>query len=338
MKLKRKASMSTRLIFVLILLTILIGILIIGYIYLSNAISEINSTGNDLIKSELEVVEGLMLLLIFLTVSFVIYLCKSLFDIYATSKENQFIVEINKMTSKIDQQTSIEKLDFHNDRFVKVVGNYASANKGNINQIYAALIQTYMLKSMKTESDFEKLKIYTNILVRAYAESYNMQEIYTDKRIQRISEAAVMYDIGKLGTPGYILYKEANLNIEDFEIAKRHAIVGYDLAKSISPEARKGSFDQYVQDIAGFHHERYDGTGYPWGVKGEEIPFIARVIALITTYDTITRDRPYKKAMSHEEAVLLINKEKGLYFDPKIVKIFNGIEKEFKKIKDKDLK
>ena len=337
MKHKSKMSMSTRLILVMVLLTILIAFLIVGYIYLSNAIGNISATEDETIKSQLEVVEGLMLVLIFLTVSFVLYLSKSLFDIYSISRENQFIVEINKMTSKIDQQTDIEKLDFFNDRFIKLVSNYASNSKQNLNDIYSALIQTYMLKSMKTEKDFQKIKMYTNILMKAYAESYNMNEIYTKKRIEKIADAAVMYDIGKLGTPGYILYKEANLSLEDFEIAKRHAIVGYELSKAISPAPRQGSFEQYVQDIAGYHHERYDGTGYPWGIKGEEIPFIARIIALVTTYDTIVRDRPYRKAMTHEDAVLLINSEKSRYFDPKIVKVFNGIEREFKKIKELNL-
>jgi len=92
-----------------------------------------------------------------------------------------------------------------------------------------------------------------------------------------------------------------------------------------------------MRDICGYHHERFDGTGYPWGTKGEEIPFIGRVIALVTTYDTITRDRPYRKAMTHEEAVILVNNEKGRYFDPKIVKIFNAVEREFRKIKELDL-
>jgi HD-GYP domain-containing protein (c-di-GMP phosphodiesterase class II) len=334
----RRMSMSTRVIFVMGLLIILIGSLFAGYITISNLISELSSGEIKDLESSLEVVEGLLLVLIFLTISFVLYLGKTLFDIYTTSRENQFSVEISKMTSKIDQQTTLEKLDFCNDRMVKLVGNFANVSRNNLKIVYSALFQTYMLKSMKTEKDFEKIKSYTNVLLKAYAESYNMREIYTDKRIGKICEAAVMYDIGKLGTPGYILYKEGNLHIEDFEIAKRHANVGYDLVASISPEMRKGSFEQYLQDIAGYHHERYDGTGYPRGTKGEEIPFIARVIALITTYDTITRDRPYSKAMSHDEAVLLINNEKSHYFDPKIVKIFNGIEKEFRKIKEKDLK
>ena len=338
MKSRKKLSVSTRLAIVMFSLVLLICIVIVGYIFLSNVIKDMTAIGNEDIKSQLEVVEGLMLLIIFLTISFIIFLAKSLFDIYGISKENQLIVEINQMASRVDQQTSIEKLDLYNDRYIKVIGRYATSYRGNTQHLYQLLFRTYMMKSMKTENDFEKLKIYTNILIRAYAESYNMTEIYTDNKVQKICEAAILYDIGKLGTPGYILYKETNLTEEDFEIVKRHAMVGYELAKVIAPEARKGSFEQYVQDIAGFHHERYDGTGYPWGVKGEEIPFIARIIALVTTYDTITRDRPYSKAMTHDDAVLLINKEKGLYFDPKIVKVFNGIEKEFKKIKEQDFK
>lgn len=329
---KRKISTTFRIFFVIGLLIALVGSLFYGYIYISNLISDIRSGTQEEITNDLVTIEGLLLILLFLTLSFVIILGKLLYDLSVINRENYFIVEIGKMTSKIDQQTTIEKLDLYNDRLVKFVGNFTHGVR-NSKMIYRSLFQTYMIKSMKTEHDFEKIKMYTTILIKAYAESYNMTEIYNSRRIATIADASVMYDIGKLGTPGYVLYKEANLNADDFEMAKRHANVGYDLIKAICPEKRQGSFEQYLQDIAGYHHERYDGTGYPWGVKGEEIPFIARVIALVTTYDTITRDRPYRKAMTHEEAVLLINNEKGKYFDPKIVKIFNAIEKEFNKIR-----
>lgn len=328
---KRKISATLRVYIILGLLIVLIGCLFYGYISISNLISKMSLNDPDQVAADLEAVEGLVLILMFLTISFVLILGKLLYDLSRINHENNFMVEVSRFTSLIDQQTTIDKLDLYNDRFIKFVGNY-STNVRNAKLVFRSLFQTYMLKSMKTELDFEKIRMYTSTLLKAYAESYNMTNIYTEKRIANIADAAIMYDIGKLGTPGYILYKEANLNKMDFEMAKRHAEVGYNLIKAIAPNKRQGSFEQYLEDITGFHHERYDGSGYPRGIKGEEIPFIARIIALVTTYETITRDRPYRKAMTHEEAVLSINNEKGQYFDPKVVKIFNAVEKEFNKI------
>ncbi len=332
---KKKISMNMKIVFAMVLIVALVVSLAFFYSSISQIVGRITETTD--IDAVIEEIQGYLLIVIFLNIGFLALLAKTMFDIYSDAKENYYTIEISKMTSTIDQQTSIEKLDFVNDRMVKLVGNFASTVGNNLKRVYSALYQTYMIKSMKTEKDFEKIKMYASILMRAYAESYSMREIYTDKKIEKIADAAVMYDIGKLGTPGYILYKEANLDRNDYEMAKRHAIVGFNLVESIKPDSPQGTFEQYLRDICGYHHERFDGTGYPWGTKGEEIPFIARIIALITTYETITRDRPYKKAMTHEEAVILVNNEKGRYFDPKIVKIFNAVEREFKKIKELQL-
>lgn len=330
MKAKKHISITSKFIIVMIIIAILITFLIIGYLSVSDLISSIVDAESELI-SKLESIQGFLLIMIFFNVSFIIILGIMLYDVFKKMRESEYVVEISNIITMIDQQKTLEKLDIYNDRLVKVVGNFA-AIVNDLKTVYSALYKVYLLKSMKTEEDFEKLKMYITIIMKAYADSYNMQEVFIDRKIQRIAEAAAFYDIGKLGVPGYILYKESNLSESDFKLAKRHASVGYEMIVAMKPDMQMGTFEQYIRDITGFHHERFDGTGYPNGLKGEEIPFIARIIALVTTYDTITRDRPYKKAMCHEDAVILINKEKGNYFDPKIVKVFNGVEKEFKKI------
>ncbi|HHU55872.1 MAG TPA: hypothetical protein GXZ48_04195 [Acholeplasmataceae bacterium] len=331
MKRKKHISITSKFFIVMVLVAVLIALLFIGYFSISSLISTITTADEEKIISSLEVVQGFLLIMIFFNISFIGFLGILLNDVFKNIRESEYIAEISKIIFMIDQQKSLDKLDIYNDRLVKVIGNYA-ANVNKLEKVYDSLYNIYLMKTMKTEADFEKLKMYITILMKAYAESYNMQEVYVDRKIQKIAEAGAFYDLGKLGVPGYILYKESYLDQHDFELAKRHAKVGYDIMMAIKPDMEMGTFEQYIRDIVGFHHERYDGTGYPYGKKGEEIPFIARIIALITTYDTVTRDRPYKKAISHEEAVELVNKEKGHYFDPKIVKVFNGVEKEFKKI------
>lgn len=328
--LKRTLSMSTKFLIMIITLVVLSACLLVGYLTMVDFLKEIETTTD--LAATTESIKGILLAMIFLTVSLFAFIAKTMYDIYIISREDHIAVEISKMTSNIDQQTTIDKLNFWNDRFVKMVANYSNSGK-NQKLIINSLFHTYTIKSMKTESDFEKIKMYTAILLRAYAETYNLKEVYNERKIARISDASVMYDIGKLGTPGYILYKEANLSDEEMEMARRHANMGIQLARALNPELVKGSFENYLLEIAGYHHERYDGTGYPEGLKAEEIPIISRIIGVVTLYDTVTRDRPYKRAMTHEEAVVLINNEKGKYFDPKIVKIFNAVEREFKKIK-----
>lgn len=331
---KKHISITNKFIIIMVAIAILITILFIGFFSISTLIATINETDIESIINSLQIVQGFFLIMIFVNISFIVFLAIILFDVFKSIRESEYVAEISRIISMIDQQKSLDKLDLYNDRLVKVIGNYA-ANVSNPKKVYDSLYNIYLMKTMKTEEDFEKLKMYITILMKAYAESYNMQEVYIDRKIQRIAEAGAFYDLGKLGVPGYILYKESFLDQHDFEIVKRHATVGYNIMMAIKPNMEMGTFEQYVRDISGFHHERYDGNGYPTGKKGEEIPFIARVIALVTTYDTVTRDRPYKKAVSHEEAVELINKDRGNYFDPKIVKIFNGVEKEFKKIMER---
>lgn len=329
---KRKLTMTGRFVIIVSIIFLLTAALLVGFILVLTTVNEISGSAlSD--EDGLALVTTITIMLLIATVVFVMFIVKSVYDMYAHSREEHIAVEIAKMTSNIDQQTTIEKLDFWNDRFVKMLTNYTHSGH-SLKLMYGGLFQVYMMKSMKTEKDFDKIRTYTSILIKAYAESYNMNKVYNEKRIAKISDAAVLYDVGKLGTPGYILYKEDNLSSEQMEMAKRHAQVGLEIAKSLTMDMRQGSFEAYLKDIAGYHHERFDGTGYPEGIKGEEIPFISRVIAVVTTYDTVTRNRPYRKAMSHDEAVLLLNNEKGRYFDPKIIKIFNGIEKQFKKINE----
>lgn len=334
---KKKLSSSSRLIIIVSVILLMATALVIGFI---SILTTLNDISNGLITNQAEALNSVYataIVMIFVVVFLVVFILKSLYDMHIISKEEHIAVEIAKMTSNIDQQTTIDKLDFWNDRFIKLLTNYTSSGL-SLKILYSGIFQVYMMKSMKTESDFDKIKKYTSILVKAYAESYDLTKVYNEKRIAKIADASVLYDMGKLGTPGYILYKEDNLSNEQMEMARRHAQVGLQMAKAFATDSRESSFEAYLKDIAGYHHERYDGTGYPEGIKGEEIPFISRIIAVVTTYDTVTRDRPYRRAMSHDEAVLLINNEKGRYFDPKIVKIFNGIEKQFKKINEFDEK
>jgi putative two-component system response regulator len=130
-------------------------------------------------------------------------------------------------------------------------------------------------------------------------------------------EAAPMHDIGKVGIADKILLKPGRLDPEEFEIMKRHATIGYDLLKGSSSRVLQAG-----AEIARGHHEKFDGSGYPAGIKGKDIPIFSRIVAVADVFDALTSERPYKKAWSTEEAIDFLNAGAGNHFDPDCVNAF----------------
>lgn len=132
-----------------------------------------------------------------------------------------------------------------------------------------------------------------------------------------ILNSAPLHDIGKIGISESILRKKGKLTAEEYEVMKQHTLFGHDLLKdSKSKYLLEGSV------IALTHHERWDGSGYPRGVKGEDIPLVGRIVALVDVFDALTSERSYKKAWTPESALNYIIEQRGLYFDPRIVDLF----------------
>ena len=130
-------------------------------------------------------------------------------------------------------------------------------------------------------------------------------------------EAAPMHDIGKVGITDNILLKPGRLDAAEFEIMKQHAAFGYELLKNSNSRVLQAG-----AEIALGHHEKYDGSGYPQGLKGEAIPIFSRIVAVADVFDALTSERPYKKAWSLEQAVDFLNAGSGTHFDPQCVQAF----------------
>ncbi|PID28215.1 MAG: two-component system response regulator [Candidatus Cloacimonadota bacterium] len=131
---------------------------------------------------------------------------------------------------------------------------------------------------------------------------------------------AVLHDIGKIGIDKNILNKNGVLTEEEGKLLKTHPEIGYNIIKTLD-------HDEEVFRIVRQHHERFDGKGYPDGLKGDEISYLAKIVSIADTYDAMTSDRPYRKALSHDIAVKEINRGRGTQFDPDTVDAFNKIEK-----------
>lgn len=154
----------------------------------------------------------------------------------------------------------------------------------------------------------------------------------TDKTIKLIYQAAPLHDISKVAIPDNILLKPGNLTQEEFDIIKKHSLLGCEMIEKSERELATNSFLKLAKEIAVTHHEKWDGTGYPYGLKGDEIPISGRLMAIADVYDALVTKRIYKPAFTHERAMQIIEEERGTHFDPDIVDAFIALEKKFKEI------
>ena len=145
---------------------------------------------------------------------------------------------------------------------------------------------------------------------------------------ERLYQAAPMHDVGKIGIPDHILLKPGPLDVAEWKIMKGHPEIGKEIiGYHDSPLLRD------AQTIALTHHEKWDGSGYPHQLKGDKIPLIGRIIAIVDVFDALTTERPYKKAWSVEDAITLIKLESGKHFDPELVSLFIDILPSILKVK-----
>lgn len=168
---------------------------------------------------------------------------------------------------------------------------------------------------------------YYELLIKAMAVTPEYREgLMSDEIIGDLLRASTLHDIGKIGISDTILKKPGPLDPEEFTAMKQHSKIGADMIEKIVMQTTFDSFLVYAQDMAGFHHERWDGTGYPYGLKGQLIPTYVRALSIVDVYDALTSVRPYKRAFTHEEALEIITKDNGKFFDPGVYRVFMSIE------------
>lgn len=167
-----------------------------------------------------------------------------------------------------------------------------------------------------------RIRDITCALLEVLVENHEYQ--FTPQQIELIGDAAVMHDVGKISTPDYILSKPGRLTKEEFEIMKLHTIQGCELLQSIH-QLRNSELYEYCYDICRHHHERYDGKGYPDGLKGDEISIWAQIVSIADVYDALVSERIYKPAYSFKETMRMINEGECGMFNPLLLKYFNQI-------------
>jgi len=183
-----------------------------------------------------------------------------------------------------------------------------------------------------TGAHLERIREYAKIIAEEMAKIPAYKDYITEEYIDDIYQSSILHDIGKVGIKDSVLLKRSKLTKEEFGIIKRHTVLGGVMLVDIESQIGGRSFLILGKEIAYYHHEKWDGTGYPDGLKDEDIPLSARVVALADVYDAMTTQRFYKEAFTHAKAREIIVNLKGTHFDPDVVDAFLANEEDFKRI------
>ena len=183
-----------------------------------------------------------------------------------------------------------------------------------------------------TGGHIRRTQNYVRILAQHLAGHPGYKDVLDANAIDVLYKSAPLHDIGKVGVPDHILLKPGKLTNEEFEEMKKHAAYGRDAILMSEKRLGSNSFLRFAREIAYTHHEKWDGSGYPEGLKGADIPIAGRLMALADVYDALISPRTYKPPFSHEKAVSIILEGKGTHFDPAVVDAFIALEDEFRQI------
>ena len=198
------------------------------------------------------------------------------------------------------------------------------------NSIVSVLADMVETRDKGTGGHIERTSVYMKILIQEMKERGLYADEMQDWDVEKMISSARMHDLGKITITDTIINKPGRLTDNEFEVMKGHASEGERIIDEIISRTGEGEFLNNARLFAGTHHERWDGKGYPRGLKETEIPLQGRIMAIVDVYDALVSERPYKKAFTDEEAVEIIMKNAGTHFDPKITELFYEVREHIK--------
>lgn len=238
--------------------------------------------------------------------------------------------ELGKLYSAI-AMTTRESTEFADD-IMKQAETITNMQNGLL-MVIAEMVES---RDKGTGSYIKKTKAYVEIIIREMKKRGIYQDMITEKFAYNTINGAPLHDVGKIHIPDKILLGTSKLSDEEYEIMKTHTtygakIIQYAIDKIGGEEV---GYLQEAKNVAEFHHEKWNGQGYPTGLKGEEIPLSARIMAVADVFDAIVSRRSYKEPVPFDEAISIMRGYSGTYFDPLILEAFLGAEEEVKKVAD----
>ena len=201
------------------------------------------------------------------------------------------------------------------------------------NSIVSVLADMVENRDKGTGGHIERTSVYIKILIKAMEERGVYIEYMQGWDVESIVSSARMHDLGKISITDGIVNKPGKLTNDEYEKMKEHVMEGERIIDKIIARTGEEAFLRNAKLFAGYHHERWDGNGYPRGLKEDEIPLQGRIMAIVDVYDALVSERSYKSAFTHEEAVKIIMENSGVHFDPKIVEVFLEVKEMFEAVK-----
>lgn len=224
-----------------------------------------------------------------------------------------------------------QELKEHNRRLFKMVNDHVKKISEEQKNIIYAVMKLSESRDDITGVHIENVGKNSKLLAMSLQFSAKFEKSVNSAFIDAIEMAAPLHDIGKMAIRESILLKPDKLTEDEMDIVRTHTDIGAKNLQEIYIHNEHNEFIKMAIEIARYHHERWDGSGYPCGLKGIEIPLSARITSVVDVYDILTSDRCYRKAFSHEEAMEIMKEESGKGFDPLIIEIFIKIQNQVRK-------
>ena len=220
------------------------------------------------------------------------------------------------------------------DQRIQAQDGFHRALKQARHNTATALTQVVTMRDPITGTHLERLSEYVAVLANHLAKQRRDQCALNETIRASLPGASMLHDIGKVGIPDAILQKPARLSAEEFAVIQRHPTIGGRTLERLCILDPEDVFLRLAHEIALHHHERWDGSGYPFSLSQEQIPLSARIVAVADVYDALTSERPYKRAYSHDVTRGLIIAQSRSHFDPLVVEAFLAREVDFKRIRE----
>ena len=225
----------------------------------------------------------------------------------------------------------------------ETVGYISEVNKKNEmitkmqNNLILVLADMVESRDESTGDHIKKTAAYVELLCRKMQEKPEYKDIYTEEFIDNCVHSAPLHDVGKISISDTILNKPGRLTDEEFEIMKTHTTAGEEIISHVIETVTESGYLTEAKNMAAYHHEKWNGSGYPYGKKGEDIPLSARIMAIADVFDALVSRRCYKEPFSFEKAMSIIVEDAGKHFDPVLAEVFKNAEDEVRAIAEEKM-
>lgn len=235
-----------------------------------------------------------------------------------------------ELEKKVEKQTNTMRKQY---RLLQLQAEQLKQSRANVIDVLGTVVE---YRNLESGQHIERVKGYTKILARRLQKDYPEYGL-TSEKVDVIASASALHDIGKIAIPDSILLKPGKLTAQEFEYMKSHTTKGGDILNSIK-NVWDEEYGKVSYEICRHHHERYDGRGYPDGLKGDQIPLSAQIVSIADVYDALVNERVYKSAFSKEKAFQMIVTGECGVFSPKLIDCFWNARRDFEKLADESLK